>query len=673
MAVKRVRDQAQMQFAFEAEASTSRKVETSRSKSKGKASGKRPASGAVASAPTKSKTAKKGASKAKKTAKRSSKTKTKTRTKTKVKTTSKRVGTAGSGDEAVRSARPTRRAKPAKAGAESQAELMAKSQREISVSEFFAKNRHLLGFDNPRKALLTAVKEAVDNSLDACEEAQILPELEVGIKQVDEDHFRIWVQDNGPGIVKSQIPNIFGRLLYGSKFHSLRMARGQQGIGISAAGMYGLLTTGKSVKITSRTGPRSEAHYYELQIDTKKNRPEIIKEEIVDWETVGKADVQDLLGVIEAAEPKHVKPSPSGTRVEIELEARFQRGRQSVDEYIAQTAITNPHSRIRYLTPDGQERLFERTVNETVAVPKAVKPHPYGVELGILLKMAKDTTAKTMAAFLCDEFSRVSPRVSQDILGKAKLSSRKNPHALSHAEAQKLHKTINQTKIMAPSTSCVVPIGEEALLMGLRQVVSADFYATCTRPPAVYRGNPFQIEVGLAYGGGNGDAVVKTKMDEDDSSDDEKELMRVLRFANRVPLLYQQSGCAVFRSILQTNWRLYGLSQSRGALPSGAATVIVHIASVWVPFTSESKEAVAHYPEIIKEIKLALADVGRRLGRYLRGEKRKRQELLKRSYIEKYLPAIGEALRDILSLKEPEVKKVVEKLEYVLEATRTKI
>ncbi|MCK5271805.1 MAG: DNA topoisomerase VI subunit B, partial [Sedimentisphaerales bacterium] len=383
---------------------------------------------------------------------------------------------------------------------EAKAVAMGERQREISVSEFFAKNRHLLGFDNPSKALLTAVKEAVDNSLDACEEANILPEIEVGIKQTSDSRYRIWVQDNGPGIVKDQIPHIFGRLLYGSKFHTLRMARGQQGIGISAAGMYGLLTTGKSVKINSKTGPRSQGHHYELRIDTKKNRPDVIKDEVIDW------DVR------------------SGTRVEIEMEARYQRGRQSVDEYITQTAITNPHTRIRYIMPDGKERIYERSVNDIITVPKAVKPHPYGVELGVLMKMAKDTKNTTMASFLSNEFSRVSNRVSQQILDKANISSRTRPSRLSHTQAEKLYRAVNETKIMAPSTNCVVPIGEEELLKGLQQVVGADFYATCTRPPSVYRGNPFQIEAALAYGGGrNG------KADEEDTKNNngnEKELMR---------------------------------------------------------------------------------------------------------------------------------------------------
>jgi len=568
------------------------------------------------------------------------------------KNTSKSSKTRVESKNAVEEAAPKKRAAAAKSpvahikdeNIEAQAKSMASNQREISVSEFFAKNRHLLGFDNPSKALLTAVKEAVDNSLDACEEAHILPELEVGVKQTGESRYVIWVQDNGPGIVKDQIPNIFGRLLYGSKFHTLRMARGQQGIGISAAGMYGLLTTGKNIKISSKTGPQSQAHYYELRIDTKKNRPDIIENNTIEW------DVR------------------SGTRVEIELEARYQQGRQSVDEYLRQTAITNPHTRIRYIMPDGQECIYERSVNQVVEIPKAIKPHPYGVELGVLMKMAKDTSCVTMTSFLTNEFSRVSSRISGQILEKAGISSRTRPSRLSHQQAEKLYQVINETKIMAPSTNCIVPIGESGLLKGLEQVVEAGFYTVCTRPPAVYRGNPFQIEVALAYGNENDNA--NGSKDEEDNNNDEKELMRVLRFANRVPLLYQQSACCIYKSIMQTNWRLYGLSQSKGALPSGAVTVIVHIASVWVPFTSESKEAVAHYPEIIKEIKLGLADCGRQLGRHLRGVKRQHEEAKKQSYIKKYLPAIGEALQDILALKDQQVRNALDNLAYMLEHSR---
>ena len=249
------------------------------------------------------------------------------------------------------------------------AEAMATKQRDISVSEFFAKNRHLLGFDNPRKALLTAVKEAVDNSLDACEEAGIVPEIWVHMETTAVNRYKIGVQDNGPGIVKKQIPLIFGKLLYGSKFHRLRMSRGQQGIGISAAGMYGMLTTGKPVKILSLTSEKKPSHYFEIQIDTKRNQPEIINgrgegEEIPAGEK-GRQHITDH-GIEwvshyppaadatpeEAAKPRELH---SGTRVTIELEGRYQRGRGSVDEYLEQTAIANPHVTIHYID-SGQQR-----------------------------------------------------------------------------------------------------------------------------------------------------------------------------------------------------------------------------------------------------------------------------------------------------------------------------
>jgi len=535
------------------------------------------------------------------------------------------------------------------------AETMAKAQRSISVSEFFAKNRHLLGFDNPRKALLTTVKEAVDNALDACEEAGILPVVEITIEQLGETHFRVTVQDNGPGIVRKQIPNIFGQLLYGSKFHRLRMSRGQQGIGISAAGMYGLLTTGQPVRITSRTKGRDQAHYYELQIDTRKNRPDIIRETTVDWE------------------PRH------GTRVEIELEARYQRGRQSVDDYLQQTAIANPHVTLVYRCPDGRESRYDAQTRHLPEIPKAIRPHPYSIELGVLLKMCTETKARTCQKFLCTEFSRVSPRSAKEILEKANLTPKTRPGRLNGDQVKAVYQAIQQTRLMAPATNCVVPIGEDKLIAGLQQVVKAQFYTAVTRSPAVYRGNPFIIETALAYGkpeqtedaasraAPTGEQAAPSDDDEDDG---DQELAKLIRFANRVPLLYQQSACAIYKSVAAMNWRAYGLQQGRGALPVGDLTVVVHMASVWVPFTSESKEAIASYPEILKEIRLALQECGRRLGAHIRKNVRIRQELKKRSYIEKYIPAIGEALRDILELKDAEVTRTCHALKDILQRSR---
>jgi len=508
---------------------------------------------------------------------------------------------------------------------------MGARQREISVSEFFTKNRHLLGFDNPRKALLTCVKEAVDNALDACEEAGILPDIVVKVDAVanggpppaasQATRFRITVTDNGPGIVRQQIPPIFAKLLYGSKFHRLRMSRGQQGIGISAAGMYGQLTTGKPVRIISRTSPRTQAHYFEVQIDTKKNEPLILEKKQIDWE------------------------APRGTEVTLEVEGRYQKGRASVDEYVEQTIIANPHVKMTYVTPEGETKEFRRTYDQLPVSPREIKPHPYGIELGMLLKMLQDTKSHWLSGFLSGDFSRVSPRLAEDICKAAGLSPRARPRDVRGQAAENLYKGIQVTKIMAPPTNCLSPIGEKAILAGLYQQIKGDFYTAVTRPPAVYRGNPFVIEAGLAYGKGPEQAQAsQTKKDvplaEGEEAERDTELARVIRYANRVPLLYQQSACASFKAVLDTTWRNYGITQSRGAVPAGPMVIFVHMASVWVPFTSESKEAIAEYDEIHKEITLALRECGRRLGAFLRRRERAHSEFRRRNIFELYIEEV---------------------------------
>ncbi len=520
-----------------------------------------------------------------------------------------------------------------KAGASrATASSMAQKQREISVSEFFSKNRHLLGFDNPSKALLTTIKEAVDNSLDACEEAGILPDIVVEIIELTETRYRVAVQDNGPGIVRQQVPKVFGSLLYGSKFHRLRQSRGQQGIGISAAGMYGQLTTGKPIVITSRPGKKKAAHHFEIQIDTMKNAPVVNVDREVEWD------------------------AEQGTRVELELEATYKRGKRTVDGYIEQTALANPHARFTYRPPKDPEVVYERATEELPKEPLEIKPHPHGIELGVLMRMLKDTKAKNLKSFLTTEFSRVSPKSAEEICKTAKIGLSTSPSKVHRDSAESLYKSINATKLMAPPTNCLSPIGDLQLVSGLKVQFQADFYTAVSRSPQVYRGNPFLIEVALAYG-------VKDK-----PADEQAELFR---FANRVPLLYQQSACAVTKSVLATSWKSYGMQQSKGALPVGPMVIMVHIASAWVPFTSESKEAIAHYPEIVKETKLAIQECGRRLGIYIRRGQRQADELKKRSYIEKYIPHIGIALKEILDLSDAQEKKVVETLKDTLERSRT--
>ena len=510
---------------------------------------------------------------------------------------------------------------------------MAAGQREIGVAEFFSRNRHLLGFDNKKKALMTTVKEAVDNSLDACEEANILPEISVELIEMGKDRYRVIIEDNGPGILKKQIGNIFAKLLYGSKFHRLKQSRGQQGIGISASVMYGQLTTGRSARITSRISPKHPAYYYRLKIDTQKNKPDIIEEKEVEW------------------------GQEHGTRIEIDLEANYQGGQQSVDEYLRETAITNPHATIIYTNPKAEQLIFPRVTDKIPFQPNEIKPHPYGVELGVMMSMLKTTESKTLQHFLTNEFSRVSAATAKQICEEAAILPNTKPKELSRESVEEVMKAIQNTKLMAPPTDCLAPIGATDFEKGLKKEINAEFYTSTTRAPQVYRGNPFVIEVGMAYGGEQpGDQPIK-----------------LMRYANRVPLLYQQGACAVTKSVTQNVWRNYGLNQSKGNLPVGPLTVAVHIASVWVPFTSESKEAVAHYPEIIKEVKLAIQECGRKLSSYVRKKKKILDESKKRGYIEKYIPHVSQALKELLDLKEPEKEVTTEKLVAILEKKRGKL
>ncbi|MEJ2720796.1 MAG: DNA topoisomerase VI subunit B, partial [bacterium] len=526
-------------------------------------------------------------------------------------------------------AAPTKRPRPKK-GYQT-AKTIAQRQREISISEFFAKNRHLLGFDSLPKALLTAVKEAVDNSLDACEEAGIPPDLLVEIREIAENRYVVRIGDSGPGIVKSQVPKIFGKLLYGSKFHILQQARGQQGIGISAAVMYSQLTTGKPVKVTAKTDPNRKAHVYELQIHTKTNTPVIVSEDTIDWDP------------------------PHGTLIEMELLAAYKKGVRSVDTYLHQVALANPHAEIIYRPPRGDEVVYKRITEELPVEAKAIRPHPHGVELGVLLDMLKMTKARNVKGFLEREFSRMSARASLDVLQAAGVPASTAPKRITREQADEIIRAFAGAKIMKPPTDCLSPIGEDLLLKSVQREVEPNFCTAVTRPPAVYRGNPFQIEAALAYGGPN-------------LPDDE--IVNLHRFANRAPLVYQQSACAITNGVINTAWRGYGVAQSRGALPSGPMLILVHIASAWVPFTSESKEAIAHYPEIIKEIKLALQECGRRLARFIRKGAKAREEAKKRSYIEQYIPHIGVALREILSLSDKEEERVVTALSTTLERSR---
>ncbi|TLZ75485.1 MAG: DNA topoisomerase VI subunit B [Methanobacteriota archaeon] len=507
------------------------------------------------------------------------------------------------------------------------AEELAKKQREISVSEFFERNKQILGYDSPTKALLTAVKEGVENSLDACEEAEILPDVLVEVNKVDKDEFLVVVEDNGPGIVKKQVPNVFGRLLYGSRFHARRESRGQMGLGISGAVMYGQLTTGKPARIRSKTAEDDVAYQIELILDTKKNRPNIISEDFVIWEKA------------------------HGTRVEIPLNGRYVGGKQSISEYLKATAIVNPHARITYKAPDGEVAVYERATEDLPPKTNEIPPHPHGIELGSLMQMMKETKSHKLSAFLGEEFTRVSSRVAKEICVAAGLDPETKPRSLTLEQSKALQEAMQSTKLMAPPTDCLSPIGERLIKRGLKNVLGnlrPEFYAPpVTRDPAVYAGNPFQVEIGIVYGG--------------DLPPDQP--IEVLRFANRVPLLYQAGGCALTHAVSTVDWRRYGLEQRSGqGIPFGPAIILVHLCSTKIPFASEAKEAVAPIEDITTELDLALKECGRRLKTHLTKKTHRAKTKEKFEIVQLILPRIADKSAKIVNKKVPALDATITKI-----------
>ncbi|NHW22933.1 MAG: DNA topoisomerase VI subunit B [Archaeoglobales archaeon] len=501
--------------------------------------------------------------------------------------------------------------------------------KEISIAEFFEKNKHILGYTNPARALITVVKEAVDNSLDACEDAGILPDIFVRISNTG-DNFRVVVEDNGPGIKKELVPRAFGKLLYGSRFHEIRQSRGQQGIGISAAVLYAQLTTGKPTVVTTKQIGAEKAYRVALYIDTKRNEPIIESEGEEDWYM------------------------PHGTRVEFEIVGSYVKDRkQSVFEYLKETSVVNPHAKITFVDPEGTIYEFKRSSNEMPKPAKAIKPHPHGIELGKLMGMLKFTNSPTLRKFLKEEFVRVGDKIADEILAKAGFSGDEDPKKLGRDEAAKLIEAFKSVELLPPPVDCLSPIGEELLMRSLISEYSPEFVYAVTRRPKVYSGHPFLVEAAIAYGGEiRADKII------------------LLRFANKIPLLYQQGGCALTKAVESINWKNYGLEQTKEELPYGNAVILVHLASTNIPYTSESKEAISPIPEIMDEIRLALQEVGRKLKEYLDRKERQEVKKKKEEVIAKILPLIAKKVCEVLEKDPVEVDRIVARIMGYLHVER---
>ena len=519
------------------------------------------------------------------------------------------------------------------------AQKLASNQKQVAISEFFEKNKHFLGFDSLARSLITAVKEAVDNALDACEEARILPTIRIQITKVDanKDIIRMVVEDNGPGIPQKSIEKVFGQLLFGSRFHAIRQSRGQQGIGITGVVMYCQLTTGRTTHVRSKIATEPTAAFVDIGLDTRKNK-------------ATKANAGREIWYNEDGSGKE-----HGTEVTAEMKAKYQKGRQSVWQYLRMTSIVNPHAEIIFTDPDGEKHHWTRVTERLPTKVESIKPHPHGIELGQLQRMIAESNDLNLNHFLLNNFSGVTNRARKelceaaDIAGTRKMKTVKGDdirHLLEAFQGERLCNGL-PVKLLKPPTNCLSPIEELLIKKGLSKTIDSRFVSTLTRVPSVTQGNPFQIEVGLIFGG----AMAADKP------------VEILRFANRVPLMYQQGGCLLTKAIESVDWRQYGLDQAGGrGVPKGPAAVLVHLASTNVQFTSEAKEALADNAEVMEEGRKAMLEMGRGLRKHLEKKKKMAKTKEKFELINDILPAIAKKSAEILDRPVPELSGSITKI-----------
>ena len=522
---------------------------------------------------------------------------------------------------------------------------MAANQKQVAISEFFEKNKHFLGFDTLNRALITAVKEAVDNALDACEEARILPDIIVKITKLDnkKDIVQLEVEDNGPGIPRASIEKVFGQLLFGSRFHAIRQSRGQQGIGITGVVMYSQLTTGDPTHVESKIAKEATAVSVDIGLDTRKNKAIKSNQDRIDW-----------------GEKAH------GLKVKTKMKAKYQRGRQSVWQYLRMTSIVNPHADILFIDPDGERHHWQRVTERLPGRVEAIKPHPNGIELGQLQRLCSESSESRMTTFLRRTFSGVSGRAAKELCEVSELEEKLKPKSLSAQQVRALLEAFQgerllkgkPVKLLNPPTSCLSPIEELLIKKGLSKTIDSKFVTTMTRAPSVTHGNPFQVEVGLIFG--EGMAADKP--------------VEILRFANRVPLMYQQGGCLLTKAIESVDWRQYGLDQAGGrGVPKGPAAILVHLASTNVQFTSEAKEALSDNETVMEEARKAMLEMGRGLRKHLEKQKKMGKTKEKFELINDIIPAIAEKSAALLELPVPDLAGSITKImSAVIAETTTK-
>ena len=502
------------------------------------------------------------------------------------------------------------------------ADEMFKEFKEHSIAEFFKKNKQMLGYAGMVRSLVTVVHEYVTNSLDACEEAGILPSISIEISSIGENRYGVRVADNGPGIPKKYVGKALATILAGTKFHRYMQQRGQQGIGASGCTLFSQVTTGKPTRVRSVTGD-AEKYSCSVSIDTMHNKPVISNY----------VDIED-----------------GATGLEISADfatVKYENSDHGIYEYLKRTALANPHAEIRFVDPEKNEYVFMRAVNEIPKRPKPTKPHPLGVSVNDLVEFAYKSESRKISGFLEETFARVSSAKVKELAEITKLNMENDPRKLSWDDAEKIVNGFKQVKWIAPETSTISPIGEEQVKVAIKNILNPDFINVVERKPAVfYGGIPFVVEAAISFGGSSG-----KKLGDDEYAGS------ILRFANRVPLLFDSGSCAITQAVRNIQWKRYGID-----IENRPVSIFVNVSSAYIPYSGVGKEAIANTEEIIDEIKLALMDAARGMQRYIRGKQQFNVAANKYKMIMRYAKRLSKDLTELTLEDEASIEKSISTL-----------
>ena len=514
---------------------------------------------------------------------------------------------------------------------------MANKITSSSTAEYFSKNLQQVGFSSGTKSVLTTLKEAVDNSLDACEEAGILPNIDVEIEKVGAgaqknwDLIRVKITDNGPGLHPDDIPRVYGEYLASSKFGRGKCSRGQQGIGISAATTWAQLTSTKGVNVVSKTKKMRQAVKGIAEVDIKNNKGVFKKEKSLDWDR------------------------SHGVSIEFFFDGRLQfKGDGGLITYLTGTSLVNPHLQLSYKINDDEQIILERLDDNPITVPESISPHPHTMKLGEFVSHANIYGKTSLSKFLKSGFSRITESSLKEFVknGLKKAWLKKPVNTLGTGDLKNVFKSIQESKLLAPSTKSVLSIGEEGLAKSINRLGEVDFFSVVSRKPRICDYKPVVVEVAIAR-------FLDRKQGDDESS-------QILRFANRVPLQFDKAACAIVKAIESVKWKSYGLAQSKKSIPNGPYVIAVSVVSPFIKFKNASKETIDSSNELVEEIRLTLMQAGQRLSRHIKKEKKAADLESKRQHIEKFGPILIETIGRITKVPKSRLAKAEKGLNKIL-------